>query len=114
MTDRIDEIRERWSRATPGAWKADHERSERFGSVDVGDWGWAPDEGPAHDTFKRRRETHRDAEAIAAAPSDVAYLLRVAEAVRDVLGEYEYSDRSKRAMNTHWIRETLRAALEDR
>lgn len=77
MTDRIEAIRARWAKATPGpwAWEPDGERGwtglYQPVSDDVVLFGLGPINCGASD---------RD--ALAAAPEDIAYLLAVVEAAR--------------------------------
>jgi hypothetical protein len=59
MTDRIDEIRERWEGLGP--WRLAGEATIRTGKGWVGSVHW--------------RDRHRHAPAIARAPEDIAYLL---------------------------------------
>jgi hypothetical protein len=107
MIDRIDQIRARWKAATPGPWSICPERIYIFGPrMEM----IADDNGP-DGAFRLRGVGGRlpmdaNIEAIAAAPEDVAWLLRVAEAARAVIGHFERS-------GIEWRGEPTLVALAD-
>jgi hypothetical protein len=81
---KVDEIRARWAAATPGPWT----HCVWYGTDDG---GWAAI-GPHHEEddgisdepgCDAEQCAERDAEAIAAAPSDVAFLLAELDALRE-------------------------------
>ena len=72
---RIDEIRDRLDKATPGPWEATYEPSDRWTSItgqahdDGGRWLLCPEVATCEG------EGHTDADLIANAPADLAWLL---------------------------------------
>lgn len=71
MSDRIEEIRARWAKATPGPWEAL-----------PGVRGYWCVQGPKETPNSAFPWFEGDAEAIAHAPEDIAYLLAELEAAR--------------------------------
>jgi hypothetical protein len=83
--DRTAEIRARLQAATPGPWHAD---DGDFGCVMVGNYGWVTPAGvnaPEYDVDTP--QGHADAELIAHAPTDLAYLLARVEELERQLGK---------------------------
>ena len=73
MTDRIDEIRERLTSATPGPWRIDENDPTSFDSIvstaNDEPWGWV----------EVARSLGPDSDLIASAPADIAFLLAEVE-----------------------------------
>jgi hypothetical protein len=78
MADRIDEIRARWAKATRGEW--------RPGGYGVETCEGLPIISPHYGWFDANPNTPDDVEAIAAAPTDVAYLLARIEILERHMG----------------------------
>jgi hypothetical protein len=73
-------IRARLEAATPGPWhqgRADHR--DEWGCVNVGDYGWVTPVGMEYGADSEQGRA--DAELIAHAPDDLAYLLDAVEAL---------------------------------
>jgi hypothetical protein len=109
---RLEAIRARWAKATPGPWKPCPMRMYIFGP----NAEMIADDGGCDDEFRirgvgRRLPMDANIEAIAAAPEDVAYGLRVAEAAQAVIGHFERSGIEWRGEPTLVA---LAAALEGR
>lgn len=73
--DRLEQIRERVSKATPGPWHGDH---DEYGCVVFGNYGWVcPGNGPAYDEDSEQGKA--DAEFVGHARTDVPDLLAEVE-----------------------------------
>lgn len=83
MSDRLETIRERWAKATPGPWKAKCYR----------DWQPVVTANTEHEDDRplvvaptdgngRGTQDEQNVEAIAAAPEDIAYLIAEVERLR--------------------------------
>jgi hypothetical protein len=75
---RLDDIKQRWARATPGPW--------RQGSYGIETREGLPVISPHYGWFDINPKAPDDVEAIAAAPADVAYLLARIEILEAHMG----------------------------
>lgn len=89
---RIDEIRARLDKATPGPWTVNSETGSNefcdytvYGIEGVCDANWASDDSPAFAYCDGM--TAEDADFIAHAPEDIRRLLDTLDQIRNVLGE---------------------------
>ena len=99
MNDRIEEIRERLTSATPGPWRIDENDPTIFDSIvstaNDEPWGWV----------EVARSLGPDSDLIASAPADIAFLLAEVERLRAKNAEL-----NRRAQNA----ESNRTAKYDR
>lgn len=86
---KLDEIRARWAKATPGPWEIEREEDDVVThAISPCDLGYPSTIGPLQDVVYRSMDVEQveaDAEAIAHAPEDIAFLLAEVERLQKLV-----------------------------